>query len=45
MELEESGFLTSEYTTKVQSLKQYGNGTKNGNTDQWNTTESPEINP
>ena len=28
MELEESTFLTSHYTTKLQSLKQYGPGTK-----------------
>ena len=26
--LEESGFLTSDYTTKPQPLKQYGTGTK-----------------
>ena len=28
MELEESGSLTSDYTTKLQSSKQYGPGTK-----------------
>ena len=28
MELEESGFLTSDYTTKLQSSKQHGTGTK-----------------
>ena len=28
MELEESTFLTSGYTTKLQSLRQYGAGTK-----------------
>ena len=28
MELEESSFLTSDYTTKLQSLRQYGTGTK-----------------
>ena len=28
MELEESGSLTSDYTTKLQSSKQYGIGTK-----------------
>ena len=28
MELEESAFLTSDYTTKLQSLRQYGTGTK-----------------
>ena len=27
-ELEESGSLTSDYTTKLQSSKQYGTGTK-----------------
>jgi hypothetical protein len=28
MEVEESAFLTSGYTTKIQSLRQYGTGTK-----------------
>ena len=28
MKLEESTFLTSDYTTKLQSLRQYGIGTK-----------------
>ena len=28
MELEESAFLTSDYTTKLQSPRQYGTGTK-----------------
>ena len=28
MELEESACLTSDYTTKLQSSRQYGNGTK-----------------
>ena len=28
MELEESTFLTSDYTAKLQSSKQYGTGTK-----------------
>ena len=28
MELEESIFLTSDYTTKIQSSRQYGTGTK-----------------
>ena len=42
MELEESIFLTSDYTTKLQSSRQYG--TKR-NTDQWNKIESLEINP
>ena len=32
MELEESIFLTSDYTTKLQSSRQYGTGTK---TDIW----------
>jgi len=44
MELEESTFLSSDYTTKLQSSRQYGTGTKtdiqtNG------TIEGPEINP
>ena len=42
MEPEESGSLTSEYTTKVQQSKQNGIGT---NLDQQNSTESPQINP
>ena len=44
MELEESTCLTSGYTTKLQSSRQYGTGTKT-NIDQWNKRESPEINP
>ena len=43
MELEESTFLNSDYTTKLQSSRQYGIGTKteiqtNG------TRQSPEVN-
>ena len=41
-ELEESGSLTQCYITKLQSLRQYGPGTKTEI--QKNRTESPEIN-
>ena len=40
--MQESTCLTSDYTTKLQSSRKYGTDT---NIDQWNKTESPEINP
>ena len=42
MELEESTCLTSGSTTKPQSSRQYGTGTK---TELWNKLESPKIKP
>ena len=44
MELEESTYLTSGSTTKPQSSRQYGTGTKT-EIYQWNKIEIPEINP
>ena len=41
MELEESTFQTSDYTTKLQSSRQFGNGTKT----QIQADRKPEINP
>ena len=43
MELEESTFLTTDYTTKLQSSRQYDTDTR-WNKIQWNKTENPEIN-
>ena len=42
MELEESTCLTSGSSTKLQSSRQYGTGTK---TELWNKIESPKIKP
>ena len=45
MELDQSTCLTSDCAPKLQSSRQYGTSTKTKNADQWNKTESPEINP
>ena len=43
MELEESTYLISDYTTKLQSSRPYVTDTKTKV--QWNKRESPEKNP
>ena len=45
MDLEESTFLTSDYTTKLQSSRQYGTGTKAEIQTNGTRQKSPEINP
>ena len=44
MDLEESTLLTSDYTTKLQSSRQYGTGTKQKQRPM-EREESPETNP
>ena len=45
MELKESTFPTSDYTTKPQSSRQLWYWHEDRNIDQWNKIESPEKNP
>ena len=45
MKLEESTFLTSDYTIKLQSSRQNGIGTKTKIQTNGTWIESPEINP
>ena len=45
MELEESDALTLDYTTKLQSSKPYGTGTKTEVQISGTGIESPELNP
>ena len=44
-ELEELVSLTSDYTARMKSSKQYDTDTKNRNTNQHNRIETPEISP